>query len=229
MMSPSLKANLLHFPGLAPAESLRPGPVSAWHKQAAPKLNPAEQTVLFRLRSLPEHTEAPRRTPERQDKPCWTEKVGEGPREAYEGPLDLSEPRKSTSSQSPADYSPEAEPAEHSPEGRLKTEPSPQGDTPPSSSPQSPEEEAAAGSQPQVRAGHLDNSNMVLKERRTRLMWQQVSEEEEEMNGVKEQSGDKKVPVLTISLRPGKQSRNLPSSPSFNLFAKRAQKPGLAS
>lgn len=54
---------------------------------------------------------------------------------------------------------------------------------------------------------------MVLKEPRTRLMWQQVSEEEEEeTNGVEEQSGDKKVPVLTISLRPGKQTRNLPST-----------------
>lgn len=36
-------------------------------------------------------------------------------------------------------------------------------------------------------------------------MWQQVSKEQKEVHGMKEQSSDKKVPVFTISLHPGKQ------------------------
>lgn len=217
MMSPSHKPNVLPFPSLAPAEGLRPGPLSLWHKQGAAKVNPAEQTVLFRLRSLPEHTQAPAKTLERKDKPaCWTEKLGaEGPREAYEGPLDLSERGKST----PTDYSP-PEPAQDSPEGGPKTEPSPQGS---SSSPGSPEEEPAAGSKTQLRSGRLEEQQQhaeLENERRTNLMWQQESkeQEQEEMNGMTEQSSDKKVPVLTISLRPGKETRTSPSSPSFNPF-----------
>lgn len=103
--------------------------------------------------------EAPRKTLEKKEKPAfWTEEGGaEGPREAYEGPLDLSERGKSTSSQSPTDFSPaalrDAEPAEDSPEGHLETEPYPPGDTSPSSSPESPETEPAAGSKTQVRSG----------------------------------------------------------------------------
>lgn len=36
-------------------------------------------------------------------------------------------------------------------------------------------------------------------------MWQQVSKELKELHGMKEQSSDKKMPVFTISLHPGKQ------------------------
>lgn len=203
------------FPSLAPVQGLRPGSVSVWHKQGAPKPSPLEPSVLFRLRNLPEHTEAPRKTLEKKEKAaCWTEKVGaEAPREACEGPLDLSEPKKSTSSQSPMDYSPTADPAEDSPGGHLKTEPSPRGDASPTSSPSSPEEQPAAGSKAQVRSG--SNGNMCVGEGGPpKLMWQQVSKEQKkEVNGSKEQSDDKKVPVLTISLRPGKGRRNIPSSP----------------
>lgn len=206
MMSPPHKASLLQLPSLAPAEGLRPGPPSLWHKQAAPKVSPAEQTVLFRLRNLPE---------QKKEKPaCWTEKVGAEAREAYEGPLDLSERGKTT----PTDYSPaalrDAEAAQDSPDGHLKTEPSSQGDTCPSSSPESPEEEEpAAGSQTQVgpvRPWEQQQHAEVEKGRRTKLLWQQVSQEQkQERNELKEQSGDKKVPVLTISLRPGKENQNL--------------------
>lgn len=177
MMSPN--ANMLPFPGLAQAESLCSGPASAWHQPGAPKLNLAEQTVMFRLRSLPEHLEAPRKTLEKKEQPaCWTERVGgEGPREAYEGPLDLSERGKSTSSQSPTDYSPaalqDAEPSRDSPNGHLKTKPSPQGDSSPSHSAESPEEDAAAGSKTQVSSGRRDRQQqhaVLESERPSKLM-----------------------------------------------------------
>lgn len=192
MMSPPPKANLLPFPSLALAQNLRPGP--AWLKQGAPKLSPAEQTVLFRLRSLSEHTEAPRRSQEKKEQQaCWTEQAGSGgTRETLEGPLDLSERGKS-SSRSPSE-------PQHSPELHLKTEPSPQGDTCPLSSPESPEEEPAAGSKTQVRS-RSSSSSVVEKE------GGKEQEQKKEVNGMKEQSSDKKVPVLTISLRPGEEGR----------------------
>lgn len=40
-------------------------------------------------------------------------------------------------------------------------------------------------------------------------MWQQVSKEQEEIQAVKEQSSDMKVPVLTISLHPGEKARQM--------------------
>lgn len=160
-MSPSPKPNITPFPNLA--ESLRPGLVSLWHRQEAPKLNITEQTVLFRLRNLSEHVEAQRNSVGRKEKPaCWTERISaEGPREAYEGPLDLSDPGKSTSPQSPRDHSPtdlpDAEQTQNSPDGHLKTEPSAHRESSPSISPNSSlqelEEEPAADCKSQVRSG----------------------------------------------------------------------------
>lgn len=177
-MSPSPKSNMTPFPNLATAESLRPGFVPAWHRQEAPKLNTAEQTVLFRLRSLQEHAEAQRNTVERKEKPaCWTERISaEGPREAYEGPLDLSDRGKSTSPQSPRDYSPTAlagaEPAQNSPDGHLKTAPSAPRDPSPSISLNSPlqeqEEEPAADCKSQVRSGGQN---------RERFCWRNTGEQ----------------------------------------------------
>ncbi|XP_056879506.1 RBBP8 N-terminal-like protein isoform X2 [Takifugu flavidus] len=186
MMSPSPKSNMTPFPNLATAESLHPGLMSVWHRQEAPKLNTTEQTVLFRLRSLPEHAEAQRNTVGKKEKPaCWTERISaEAPKEVYEGPLDLSDRGRSTSPQSPRDYSPtalpDAEPTQNTPD--LKTEPSAHRDISPSISLNSPlqeqEEEPAADCK------------------------SQVSKEQKELHGMKEQSSDKKAPVFTISLHP---------------------------
>lgn len=157
-MSPSPKSHNTHFPNLATADGLRSGLVSVWHKQGAPKLNSTEQTVLFRLRCLPEHTEAQRNTLGQKEKPaCWTERISaEGPTEAYEGPLDLSDRGKSTANQSPTGLQ-DVEPTENSPEGHLKTESSPHHDSSPSASRKSPhkeqEEERAADCKSQVRLG----------------------------------------------------------------------------
>lgn len=178
MMSPSPKPNMTPFPNLATAESLRPGLVSVWHRQEAPKLNATEQTVLFRLRSLPEHAEAQRNPVGKKEQPaCWTERISaEGPREAYEGPLDLSDRGKSTSPQSPRDYSPtalaDAEATRNSPDGHVKTEPPAHPAASPSISPnsslQEQEEEPAAHCKSQVRSGGTNN--------RGRFCWRNTGE-----------------------------------------------------
>lgn len=179
MMSPSPKSNMTPFPNLATAESLHPGLMSIWHRQEAPKLNTTEQTVLFRLRSLPEHAEAQRNTVGKKEKTaCWTERISaEGPKEVYEGPLDLSDRGRSTSPQSPRDYSPtalpDAEPTQNSPDGHLKTEPSAHRDISPSISLNSPlqeqEEEPAADCKSQVRSGGKNN--------RERFCWRNTGEQ----------------------------------------------------
>lgn len=164
MRSPSHKPNMPPFPTLASAEGLLPGLVSIWHKQG-PKPNTPEQTVLFRLRSLPDHMD--RKSLEKKENPaCWTEKATrEGPREPFEGPLDLSDPGKSTSNESPADYSSissgDIEPTQDNPDGHLKVDdsPSPSPKPPPSQH----EEDPAPDLQTQVRRTRLwDN---------TRLRW----------------------------------------------------------
>lgn len=170
MTSTSPKSHMTHFPNLATADGLRPGPGSVWHKQGAPRLNATEQRVLFRLRCLPEHTEAQRNTLGQKEKPaCWTERISpEGPTEVCEGPLDLSDRGKPTSNQSPTGLQ-DVEPTENSPEGHLKTESSSHHDSSPSASPKSPlkeqEEEPAADCESQVRLGRK-NSKRWLEEHR---------------------------------------------------------------
>lgn len=168
MMSPSPKSHNTHFPNLATADGLRSGLVSVWHRQGAPKLNTTEQTVLFRLRCLPGHTEAQRNTLGQKEKPaCWTERISaEGPTEAYEGPLDLSDRGKSTANQSPTGLQ-DVEPTENSPEGHLKTESSSHHDSSPSASPKSPhkeqEEEPAADCKSQVRLGRRNSQRFCWR------------------------------------------------------------------
>lgn len=118
---------------------------SIWNKQsnAKPSTTEPEPTVLFRLRSLTEQVEGQSENLEKTEKP--PSRAGrdpaEGLRGAYEGPLDLSDRGKSTSSQSPTDYSPsdlrDVGRAESSPDKGLKTElvSSPHHGIPASSSP----------------------------------------------------------------------------------------------
>lgn len=104
---------------------------SIWHKQsnAKPSTAEPEPRVLFRLRSLTEQVEGQSETLEKKEKPPSRAErdPAEGLRGAYEGPLDLSDRGKSTSSQSPTDYSPsdlkDVDRAESSPDNGLKTNP----------------------------------------------------------------------------------------------------------
>lgn len=161
LMSPSHKPNMAPFPTLASAEGLRPGSMSIWHKQG-PKPSTPEQTVLFRVRSLPEHTD--RKSLEKKENPaCWAERASrEGPREAFEGPLDLSDPGKSTPNESPADYSPissgDTEPTQDNPDQKVDSSPSP---SPSPKPPPSQQEDPPPDYQTQVRRARLGHNTRL--------------------------------------------------------------------
>ncbi|XP_070825163.1 DNA endonuclease RBBP8 isoform X6 [Chaetodon trifascialis] len=198
VVQPSLKPNLLRFPNLISTGQhgipQRQGFGSLWHKQSTSKPSAIEPTVLFRLRSLSEHVEGQMKPQEKKEiPPSMAERVsGEGLREVYEGPLDLSDRGKSKSSQSPTDYSTlasqDVERVQNSPDKDVMTSPvsSPHFVIPTSSSSTAPlklhEEETT--SEPKHK--------QVIKEQ----------EQVDEANGKTDQSNGKKVPVLTISLRP---------------------------
>ncbi|XP_041802233.1 DNA endonuclease RBBP8 isoform X2 [Chelmon rostratus] len=197
VVQPSPKPNLPHFPNLNPTGqhglSRRQGFGSLWHKQSISKPSTIEPTVLFRLRNLSENVESQMKPQEKKEiLPSKAERVsGEGLREACEGPLDLSDRGKSKSSQLATDYSPLAlqglEREQNSPDKDVKTIPvsSPHHVIPPSPSSTAPvkqhEEEPTSYHKPEV-----------IKEQ----------EQTDEVNGKMDQSNGKKVPVLTISLRP---------------------------
>ncbi|XP_068194694.1 RBBP8 N-terminal-like protein isoform X2 [Antennarius striatus] len=192
VLQPSPKPNQLRFPNLITAGQhcgpRRQNFGSVWHKQSSPKLNATEPTVLFRLRGLSEHVENQTNSQEKPEiTPSKAERIsGEGLREVYDGPLDLSDRGKSNSSQSPKDYSnlalKGAEGVQNSHEKDLKTNPSAHG---PSSSPHCVKEQEEEDQDPNSDLKHKANN-----------------EQEEEVNGKTDQSSEKKVPVLTISLRP---------------------------
>ncbi|XP_031732786.1 uncharacterized protein rbbp8l isoform X1 [Anarrhichthys ocellatus] len=207
------KPNLPRFPNLIPT-SQHAGPLrqvfgSHWHKQSAPQPHAKEPTVVFRLRSLPEHVESQPKPQEiKESPPSKTERVSaEGLREAYDGPLDLSDQGKSKSSQMARDDLPLSlhggERVQTSPDKDGKANPSSPGMVslpspvfPPScswtSSPPVKQEEEESTS---------DYNHKVIKEQ----------EQKEEVNGKTDQCNGKKVPILTISLRPVVVLENLNS------------------
>nr|XP_046253724.1 DNA endonuclease RBBP8 isoform X4 [Scatophagus argus] len=202
-VQPSSKPHLPRFPNMISTgqhgSPRRQDFGSLWHKQSTPKPGAAEPTVLFRLRSLSEHVDSETKPKEKMEMlPFKAEKVsGEGLREVCEGPLDLSDRGKSKSNQSPNSYSPLAlkgvERVQTSPNEDVKTNSSTHGPgsslhrvIPPSLSSTPPfkqcEEESASDHK------HVQ----VVKEQ----------EQKEEVNGKTDQNSEKKVPVLTLSLRP---------------------------
>ncbi|XP_070766604.1 RBBP8 N-terminal-like protein isoform X2 [Enoplosus armatus] len=172
---------------------------SPWHKQSTSQPHAKEPTVLFRLRSLPEHVESQTKHQEKKEiPPTKAERVsGEGLRETYEGPLDLSDRGKSKSSQTPTDDSPLAlhggERVQKSPDKDVKTNPSASSSASspsPVAPPSSPSSQQQQQQQQEPTSDH--DHKQVVKER----------EQTEELNGKTHQNNGKKVPVLTISLRP---------------------------
>ncbi|XP_069383348.1 uncharacterized protein rbbp8l isoform X6 [Paralichthys olivaceus] len=163
LMQPSSKPHLSRFPNLIPnsqhASTRRPAFGSPWPKH---NINPSpvkEPTVVFRFKNLSDHPESQIKPQEKKDnQPIKTESVsGEGLKEMYEGPLDLSDRGKSKSGQTPRDDSPLGL--------QVKQQ----------------EEELTS-----------DHNHKVIKD----------EEQKEEVNGKTDQTTEKKVPVLTISLRP---------------------------
>ncbi|XP_044068007.1 DNA endonuclease RBBP8 isoform X5 [Siniperca chuatsi] len=195
-----VQPNLPRFPNLVPtsqhASPRRQVFGSSWHKQSTPQPPAKEPTVLFRLRSLSEHVESQTKPQEKKENPPPNaERVsGEGLREAYEGPLDLSDRGTSKSSQTPRDDSPLAlqggERVQKSPDKDMKTNPPAHG---PVSSPSPVVPLSSSSTQQQEGEPPSDhNHKQVIKEQ----------QQKEEVNGETNQNNDKKVPVLTISLRP---------------------------
>ncbi|KAM9350302.1 uncharacterized protein rbbp8l [Symphorus nematophorus] len=200
VVQPSPKANLPRFPNLIPTgqhgSPRRQGFGPLWHKQSASKPNATEPTVLFRLRSRSEHMESPTKAQEKKEVlPLKAEKVsGEGLKEVHEGPLDLSDRGKSKSSPSPRDYPPLVlQSVQSSPDKDVKTNPSPHGSV---SSPHCVIPASSSSTPPGKQLEEEPTSDQKHK--------QVVKEQEikEEVNGNTDQSNGKKVPVLTISLRP---------------------------
>lgn len=203
-VQPSSRLNRTCFPNLIPTsqQASHSSPRrqvlgSHWHKQSNSQPHAKEPTVVFRLRSMSEHAGSQTKPKEKKEiPPSKAERVsGEGLREAYEGPLDLSDQGKSKSSHSQRGDSPLVlqgkESLQKSPDKDVKTNPPAHI---PVSSP-SPAVPRSSSSTPPVKREEEpsnDQNHKVIKEQ----------EKKEEMNGKTDQSNGKKVPVLTISLRP---------------------------
>ncbi|XP_018534740.1 nucleoprotein TPR isoform X3 [Lates calcarifer] len=202
VIQPSSKPNMPRFPNLIPtnqhASPRRQVSGSPWNKHSTPQPPVKEPTVVFRLRTLSEHIESQIKPKEKKEiQPTKVEMVsGEGFKEMNEGPLDLSDRGKSKSSQKPRDDSPivlqSEETVRKSPDKDVKTNLSAQV---PVSSP-SPVVLPSSSSTPPVKQEEEPTSDhnhkQVIKDQ----------EQKEEVNGKADQSNEKKVPVLTISLRP---------------------------
>ncbi|XP_034392165.1 RBBP8 N-terminal-like protein [Cyclopterus lumpus] len=209
LVQSSPKSNLPRFPNLIPtsqhASPLRQAFGSPWHKPSALQPHAKEPTVVFRLRSLQEHVETQTKPQEKKEiLPTKTERVSaEGLREVYDAPLDLSDRAKSKSSQWARDDSPSSlhggERVHMSPDidGKAHLSSPEAVSSPPSCSwtscpPVKLEQEESTS----------DDNHKIIKEQ----------EQKEEGNGKTDQSNGKKVPVLTISLRPVVVLENLNSA-----------------
>ncbi|XP_026224648.1 uncharacterized protein rbbp8l isoform X2 [Anabas testudineus] len=202
VLQPSSKPNFPRFPNLIPT-SQHAGPRRQvfghpWHKQTTSQPPAKEPTVVFRLKNLQEHVESQTMPKEKKEiPPHKVERASTWLKEAYEGPLDLSDRGKPKCSQTPRDDSTvtiqDRERAQKSPDKDVKTNPPPHV---PVSSP-SPVISPSSASMPPVKQQEEEPTSdhihkQVIKEH----------EHKEEVNGKTGQSNDKKVPVLTISLRP---------------------------
>lgn len=205
----SPKSQPLCFPSLVQTgqQGRKLGFGSMWHKQSTLKPGPTEPTVLFRLQSLSENPK-----PQDQRETQRTERGSvDGPRETCEGPLDLSERRKSRPNQTSMDHSPLTSLGEervHISPGRdlnlsaQRPEPSPVWPTSSAtSSPGTPQKEE--GEEEEEEEPDTDHSRTVVSEQKE----QKEQREQREQKGQKEQKeqkeqNNKKVPVLTLSLRP---------------------------
>ncbi|KAK5623988.1 hypothetical protein CRENBAI_021878 [Crenichthys baileyi] len=191
----SSRLHLPHFPSLIPpslpATPRRHTVGSPWQKPSTP-LPPKEPTVVFTLRRMPDNTENETRPNEKkEDSPSIAQKIsGEAPRDSCDGPLDLSDHTKSKPNQ-PANYD---SPIALQCQGGIQRSPdrnvnmlipvsSPSLVAPPSSS---------STTQVKQQEEPTNDHNHEVKDQ----------QQKEEAVGKTEQSNKKKVPVLTLLLRP---------------------------
>ncbi|KAK2850985.1 hypothetical protein Q5P01_007261 [Channa striata] len=197
LLQPPSKATLSRFPNLIQT-SQHAGPRrhssgSAWHKQSISQSSVQEPTLVFRLKNLPENVESQSAPPEKKETlPFKTERVSTWLREGNEGPLDLSDRGKPKSSQTPKDDSPltlqGGERIQQSPEKDAKTNVCPYV---PVSSPSTVIACSSSSTTPDKQQEEEPTSDHSHKQAN------KVQEQKETS-----QHNDKKVPVLTISLRP---------------------------
>lgn len=195
LQTSSSRLHLPRFPNLippiSPATTRQHGFRSPWQKQSTPQ-PPKEPTVVFTFRRMPENTEnEPKLLETKENPPSKTSKGSGGePRDGCDGPLDLSDPARSKPTQPAGDDSPTPLQCEGSkqtsPNRNVKTQipvSSPSLVTLPSSSSTT---TVPADEQPS------SDQNPEVKD----------PDQKEDANGQVEQSNEKKVPVLTLSLRP---------------------------
>ncbi|KAM9855956.1 uncharacterized protein rbbp8l isoform 2-T2 [Aulostomus maculatus] len=115
LIQPSPKTSLPRFPNLIqttqPANHSDPRRHvfgSPWHKQSSPQPPAKESTLVLRLSNFSEPIKSQTKPQEKKEMPASKVETasGEGPRELYEGPLDLSDRGKSKSVQVPRSDSP---------------------------------------------------------------------------------------------------------------------------
>ncbi|XP_051915744.1 uncharacterized protein rbbp8l isoform X2 [Hippocampus zosterae] len=200
---PYPKSNLPRFPNLVPSgqhtslSSIQDQVYGTqWHKNSSFQGPIKEPIVVFRLNNLSEHTGILGKSQEKRDtQPSTTERVsGDGLRDLGDGPLDLSDRGKSKPSQTtkhePSLFSQEGEGVNKRTDKELmQSLPTPgQTASPPSS-------RSLAPSLPLVTQQQdvTQHKQKVVKEN---------AEQKKEADEKTEQSNGKKVPGLTISLRP---------------------------
>ncbi|XP_034733868.1 RBBP8 N-terminal-like protein isoform X2 [Etheostoma cragini] len=199
---PSSKPYLPCSPNLIPtsqhASSRSQVSASPWRKQSTPQPPAKEPTVVFRLRSLTERdVECQTKPKEKKDiSPMKTERVSGDIKEAFDGPLDLSDHGKSKSSQMPTDDSPLAlqtgERLQSCPDKDGKENPlRPVSSPSPIVLPSGPS--IPPVNQPEEGSASDRNFKQVIKD---------LEQKKEEKGKTDQNVNGKKVPVLTISLRP---------------------------
>ncbi|XP_029973976.1 RBBP8 N-terminal-like protein isoform X2 [Salarias fasciatus] len=184
---PSPRLNLARFNNLISNNQhvapRRPVFNQSWQKHSTPQPSAKEPTVVFRLSSLPDYVESQRMALEKKENlSSKTESVSEeGLKEACDAPLDLSDRGKSKSSQAPR--------VQKSPDIVVNAS-----SNTPVSSPSPVVQYSSSCSPPakQEQDSSSDQNHKVDTEQ----------EQNEEVNGKTDQSNEKKVPALTISLRP---------------------------
>ncbi|KAM4610489.1 uncharacterized protein rbbp8l [Polymixia lowei] len=218
VVQPNPKPNPPRFPNLIPtsqhanhcspsAQGRRQVLGHSWPRQSPPQPHPKEQTLVFRVRSLSEQDESQTKLQERKEMlpsycrataPEPQRALGEGLRDVNDLPLDLSDRGRSKSSQSVKDDkalpTQDGERGEESSDRDMRTNPSAhipvRSSSSSSSSPSVPPSSTPPSSQQQQQ--NSGDHNHKSKE----------EEEKGDANGKTDQTNGKKVPVLTISLRP---------------------------
>ncbi|KAK5902891.1 hypothetical protein CesoFtcFv8_008105 [Champsocephalus esox] len=199
VVQPSQRPNPPRYPNLIPtshhASPRRQGFSLTRHSTPQPLAN--EPTVVVQLRSMSDTVNSQTMPLEKkQILPPKTERVFAEQRGTCDGPLDLSDRGKSKTNQTPRECSPIAlqgeDRGQRSPDKDGKANQSAHGpvsSSPPVLPPRS--SSTPPGKQQDKESAHNHN-NKVFEE----------DDQKEELNGKTDQSNEKKVPVLTISLRP---------------------------